>query len=51
VLPVLAIGGHAIHIPYHITWDHERIDHAVEHPQFRSMEKLNEVVSFLHTSI
>ena len=24
VLPVLAIGGHAIHVPYHITWEHER---------------------------
>ena len=27
VLPVLALGGHAIHVPYHITWDHERVDH------------------------
>ena len=26
VLPVLALGGHAIHVPYHITWDHERVD-------------------------
>ncbi len=31
VLPVLAIGGHAIHVPYHITWEHERVDdHRVE---------------------
>ena len=27
VLPVLALGGHAIHVPYHITWEHERVDH------------------------
>ena len=26
VLPVLAIGGHAIHVPYHITWHHEQVD-------------------------
>lgn len=26
VLPVMAIGGHAIHIPYHLTWDLERVD-------------------------
>jgi len=26
VLPVLAIGGQAIHVPYHITWEHERVD-------------------------
>jgi putative hydrolase of the HAD superfamily len=26
VLPVLELGGHAIHVPYHITWEHERVD-------------------------
>lgn len=27
VLPVLAIGGHAVHVPYHITWEAEHADH------------------------
>jgi putative hydrolase of the HAD superfamily len=27
VLPVLAIGGHAVHIPYHVTWAHEHAEH------------------------
>lgn len=26
VLPVSNIGGHAIHIPFHTTWDHEKVD-------------------------
>jgi putative hydrolase of the HAD superfamily len=26
VLPVLAIGGHAVHVPYHLTWEHELVD-------------------------
>jgi putative hydrolase of the HAD superfamily len=26
VLPVMAIGGHAVHVPYHITWELERAD-------------------------
>ncbi len=26
VLPVMAIGGHAVHVPYHLTWDLERVD-------------------------
>lgn len=26
ILPVLAIGGHGVHIPYHITWVHEVVD-------------------------
>jgi putative hydrolase of the HAD superfamily len=31
VLPVVAIGGDAIHIPYHLTWDLERVDdHSVD---------------------
>jgi putative hydrolase of the HAD superfamily len=25
ILPVLAVGGHAVHIPYHITWAHEAV--------------------------
>ncbi len=26
VLPVMAIGGHAVHVPYHVTWELERVD-------------------------
>lgn len=26
ILPVVALGGHAIHIPYHITWAHEHVE-------------------------
>ncbi|OWK72022.1 HAD family hydrolase [Pedobacter sp. AJM] len=44
VLPVLAIGGNAIHIPFHTTWAHEHIDHTIEHPNFYQMESLSEVL-------
>jgi putative hydrolase of the HAD superfamily len=27
ILPVLALGGHAVHIPYPLLWEHEHIDH------------------------
>jgi putative hydrolase of the HAD superfamily len=47
VLPVLGIGGHAIHIPFHTTWAHEKIDHKVEHINFHDFEKITEVLSFL----
>lgn len=23
VAPVVAIGGRAVHVPYHVTWEHE----------------------------
>ena len=26
VLPVMALGGHAVHVPYHLTWELERVD-------------------------
>jgi putative hydrolase of the HAD superfamily len=26
ILPVLAIGGRAVHVPYHLTWAHERAE-------------------------
>ena len=28
ILPVVALGGHAIYIPYHITWAHEHVEDA-----------------------
>ena len=40
VIPVLNIGGHGIHIPYHLTWEHERIDTQVDHINFRQIEKI-----------
>ena len=27
VLPVMAIGGHAVHIPYHLLWELEHVEH------------------------
>ncbi len=26
VLPVIAIGGRAVHVPYAITWEHEHVE-------------------------
>lgn len=26
ILPVLSLGGHGVHIPYHATWSHEVVD-------------------------
>ena len=47
VLPVLGIGGHAVHVPFHTTWAHERIDHKIEHPNFRTIEKLTDILPIL----
>jgi len=47
VLPVLEIGGHAVHIPFHTTWEHEKVSHKVEHPNFRTLEKITDVLPIL----
>jgi putative hydrolase of the HAD superfamily len=47
VLPVINIGGHAIHIPYHITWEHEVVDTNFDHVNFKSAKLVNEVLGWL----
>jgi len=47
ILPVLNIGGHAIHIPYHVTWGHEKIEKSIEHNNFRQLENVKEVLKHL----
>jgi putative hydrolase of the HAD superfamily len=46
-LPVLNIGGHAIHVPYHITWAHETIEAKIEHANFRHAEKISDVLRLI----
>jgi putative hydrolase of the HAD superfamily len=48
VLPVLNIGGHAVHVPYHITWAHEQIDNNIEHDRFKSVENIKQVLELLN---
>ena len=47
VLPVLEIGGHAFHIPYHTTWAHEIVEHTIDHPNFKELAHIKDVLSFL----
>ncbi|HWR93757.1 MAG TPA: HAD family hydrolase [Flavobacterium sp.] len=44
VLPVLNIGGHAVHIPFHTTWAHEKINHKVVHENFSTIKKMTDVL-------
>jgi putative hydrolase of the HAD superfamily len=47
VLPVLALGGKAVHIPYHTTWLHEQLEHNIEHPNFYQFNTMAEVLPHL----
>lgn len=47
VLPVINLGATAIHVPFHTTWAHERIDHEIIHPNFYTVKNINEVIELL----
>ncbi|POS01867.1 putative hydrolase of the HAD superfamily [Flavobacterium croceum DSM 17960] len=50
VLPVLNLGGYAIHIPYHTTWEYEKIDFEIQHPNFKSFSHINQILALLHVN-
>lgn len=47
VLPVLNIGGTGIHVPYHTTWEYEKIDFEIVHTNFKSINSITEILDFL----
>lgn len=47
VIPVLKLGGHAIHVPYHTTWAYEKVDIKIDNPKFYEAAFINDVVQFL----
>jgi putative hydrolase of the HAD superfamily len=41
ILPVLALGAHAVHVPYHLTWTLEQVDeHDAEFAELATMSEL-----------
>lgn len=47
VLPVLNIGGFGIHIPYHTTWEYEKIDFKIKHENFKAIHSIEEILNIL----
>ena len=48
ILPVLHLGGAGVHIPYHITWQHEHAAEThLEHPRFRQVEDIRQLAEVL----
>lgn len=53
VVPVLAAGGWAVHVPQPLTWDFEHAETPVGHPRFRHLPDLGglaDLVARLHES-
>jgi putative hydrolase of the HAD superfamily len=47
VIPVLEMGGYGVHVPFHVTWEHEKISHQVVHPNFTAIEQLHDLLTFI----
>jgi putative hydrolase of the HAD superfamily len=47
ILPVLNVGGHAVHVPYHITWAHEHIEDEIDSERFKNVVGIGDILEFL----
>ncbi len=52
ILPVLDLGGHGVHIPYRITWEHERIEAPPhEHDNFYQLESIRQLPDLIEAIV
>ena len=51
ILPIIALGGHAMHVPHTITWEHEQVD-LIDHisPKLYTCKRLRDVLTLTQTS-
>ncbi|MEY4936279.1 MAG: hypothetical protein RIS64_2638 [Bacteroidota bacterium] len=47
ILPVLNVGGHAIHVPFHTTWILEKVDVKITNPHFKQVEHISQILPYL----
>ena len=47
IMPVLNLGGHGFHVPYHLHWTFDKIDVKVEHTNFTRLEKITDAMGLL----
>ncbi|GAB1419444.1 HAD family hydrolase [Bacteroidales bacterium] len=47
ILPVLNIGGFAVYVPFHETWEYEQTDIKIENPRFQEFKEISEIIFWL----
>ena len=48
ILPVIKIGGRAVHIPYHTTWEHEKAEVSdKEKDRYTEVEHISEIIDII----
>jgi putative hydrolase of the HAD superfamily len=52
ILSVCEIGGKAIHIPFHDTWVHEKMDaHQISEIEFTELSDIRDLITYLNTNL
>ncbi|WP_299117142.1 HAD family hydrolase [uncultured Winogradskyella sp.] len=47
ILPLINIGAEAIHVPFHTTWQHEKVaKNETNGAEYRTVENLNEILNY-----
>lgn len=47
IIPVVNIGGYGIHVPYHTTWLHEKMDDTVNIKNYQEIKHISELSTLL----
>ncbi|HRP89915.1 MAG TPA: HAD family hydrolase [Edaphocola sp.] len=47
ILPILELGAHAGHIPYHVTWTHEQQEQTIKSERFVQLQSIDEILNYL----
>lgn len=47
IVPVLNLGGYGFHIPYHVTWAHERVETQIVNEKFKELNSIHELLNYL----
>ncbi|PTX61990.1 putative hydrolase of the HAD superfamily [Kordia periserrulae] len=47
VLPIINIGGKAIHVPFHTTWQHEEVSPQEESDEYDVVKNITEVLQYI----
>jgi putative hydrolase of the HAD superfamily len=49
ILPALAAGAFAAHVPHSIVWAHEQADEPTGHPRYRKLDRLGQLSAWIAT--
>ena len=50
ILPLVNIGAKAVHVPFHTTWEHEKVsDNETSGLEYKSVGSLKEILRFIKT--